>query len=60
MVVEAFVLFLPVTLEVNGGSYTIAVLGDRHAERIMMRSCLAVICLFLEVFMNFPYYLLFI
>ena len=28
---EAFVLFFPVTLDISGGSYTIAVLGDRHA-----------------------------
>ena len=32
MVAEAFVLFFPVTLEVNGGIYTIDVLRDRHAE----------------------------
>ena len=29
---EAFVLFFIVTLELNGGSYTITVIGDRHAE----------------------------
>ena len=54
MVVEAFVLFFPVTLELNGGRYNIAVLGDRHAERILMISCLTVICLFLEVLIQFP------
>ena len=59
MVVEAFALFFPVTLELNGGIYTIAVLGDRHEERILMRSFLTVICLFLEFFMQFPYSLLF-
>ena len=32
MVVEAFVLFFSVTTELNGGIYTIAVLGDIHAE----------------------------
>ena len=32
MVAEAFVLFFLVTLELNGGSYTIDVLGDRHVE----------------------------
>ena len=32
MVVEEFVLFLLVTLEINGGSYTIAVLGDVYIE----------------------------
>ena len=31
MVVEAFVLFFLVTLEVNGGSLTIAVIVDRYA-----------------------------
>ena len=60
MVSEAFVLFPPVKPELNGGSYTIAVLRDRHTERIMMRNCLAVLFLFLEVLMQFPYYLLFI
>ena len=34
MVVEAFVLFSPVTPELNDGSYTIAVLGDIHAKQI--------------------------
>ena len=37
-VAEAFVLFLPVTPELNGKIQTIAVLGDRHAERILMRN----------------------
>ena len=60
MVVEVFVLFFPVILELNSGSKTIDVLGDRHSELILMRSCLTVICLFLEVFMQFPYSLLFI
>ena len=55
MVAEVFVLFFPVSLEINGGSYTIAVLGNRHTELILMRICLTVICLFLEVFMQFPY-----
>ena len=32
MVAEAFFFFFLVTLELNGGSYTITVLGDRHAE----------------------------
>ena len=32
MVAEAFVLFFPVTPEINGGSLTIAVLVDRYAE----------------------------
>ena len=31
MVTDAFVLFFLVTLTLNGGSYTIAVLGDRNA-----------------------------
>ena len=31
MVAEAFVLFFPVTSELDGGSYTIAVIVDRHA-----------------------------
>ena len=30
MVAEAFVLFFTITLEINDGNYTIAVLGDRH------------------------------
>ena len=42
MVAELFVLFFPVTLELNGGSYTIAVIVDIHAERILVRSCLTV------------------
>ena len=42
MVVETFVLFFTVTLELNGVSYTIAVLGDRNAELILMRSFLTV------------------
>ena len=33
MVYEAFALFLPVTPELDGGIYTIAVLGDRHVEK---------------------------
>ena len=60
MVVEAFVLFCPRTLELNFESYTIVVLGDRHVELIPMRSVLTVICLLLEVLMQFYYYLLFI
>ena len=60
MVVEVFVLFFSVTLEINGGIYTISMIGDIHAERILMRSCLTVICLFIEVFTQFPYCLLFI
>ena len=60
MVVEEFVLFSLVTLELNGASYTIAVLGDIHAKRILMRICFTVIFLFLEIFMQFPYSLLFI
>ena len=60
VVAEAFVLFFPVTLELNGGSYTIAVLRDKHAERILMGSFLAVICLFIEVLMQFPYSRMFI
>ena len=32
MIAEAFVLFFPVSPELNGGSQTIAVFGDRHAE----------------------------
>ena len=60
MVVEAFVLFSPVTPELNGGSYTLAVLGDIHAKQILMRNYLMVICLFLEVLIQFPYSLLFI
>ena len=55
MVAEAFVLFFIVTLELNVGRYTITVLGDRHAELILVGSCLTVICLFIEVFMKFPY-----
>ena len=43
MVAEAFVLFFPVTPELNGGSYTISVLGDIHAERILMISVLVVL-----------------
>ena len=42
MVAEAFVLFSPVTPELNGGRYTIAVIRDRHAERILMINCLTV------------------
>ena len=60
MVVEAFVLFFPVTLELNGGSQIIAVIRDRHAERILMISCLTVIYFFIEVFMEFPNFLMFI
>ena len=43
MVVEEFVLFFPVAPELNGGSYTIAVIGDRRLEQILMRCCLMVI-----------------
>ena len=32
IVAEAFVLFFPDTPELNGGIYTIAVLGDIHAD----------------------------
>ena len=60
MAADAFVLFFPVGPEFNGGSYTVDVLGDRHAELILMRSCLNVEYLFLEVLMQFPYSLLFI
>ena len=42
MVAEAFVLFFTVAPELNGGSYTISVLGDRQAEKIMMRMFLMV------------------
>ena len=42
MVSEAFVLFFPVTLELNGGNYTVSVLVDRHAERILMINVLTV------------------
>ena len=42
MVVEVFVLFFPVTPELNSGSYTISVIVDRHAELILVRSCLTV------------------
>ena len=31
IVVEAFGLFFPVAPKLNGGSYTISVLGDRHS-----------------------------
>ena len=40
MVAELFVLFFPVTFELNGGSYTIDMTVDRHAERILVGSCL--------------------
>ena len=60
MIAEAFVLFSPVTTELNDGSYTVAVLGDIHAKQILMRNYLTVIFLFLEVLMQFPYSLLFI
>ena len=40
MIAEAFVLFFPVSPELNGGIYTIAMIGDRHVERIMIRSFL--------------------
>ena len=60
MVAEAFVLFFPVTPELNSGGYTIAVLGDRHAEQILMIFVLAVLILFLEVLIQFPYSLLFV
>ena len=43
MVAEEFVLFLPVSTELNGGSYTIAVLRDIHVERILTRTCFTVI-----------------
>ena len=42
MAAESFVLFFPVAPKLNGERYTIAVLGDRNAERILMRSCLMV------------------
>ena len=32
MVADAFVFFPPITLEINGGSYTISVPRDRYAE----------------------------
>ena len=54
MVVEAFVLFLLVALELNGGIYTIAVIGDRHVERILIILFLMFICLFIEFFTEFP------
>ena len=60
MVAEAFVLFFPVTPELNGGSYAIAVLVDRHSERILVIFFLAVLILFLEVLIQFPYSLLFL
>ena len=60
MVAEAFVFFSPVTPEINGGRYTIAVLVDIHAKQILMRKYLIVWCLFLEVLMQIPYSLLFI
>ena len=59
-VVEAFVLFFSVAIELNGGRYTIAVLGDIHAEIVLMRSCLIVVYLFPEVLMKLPYSLLLI
>ena len=60
MVAETFVLFFPVTPELSDGSYTIAVIGDRHAELILIIHFLTVLFLFLEVLMQFPYSLLFI
>ena len=42
IVVEAFVLFFSVTPELNGGSLTIDVLGDRHTEQILVINCLTV------------------
>ena len=36
MVAEAFVLFFPVTPELSDGSYTIAVIGCRHAKIILI------------------------
>ena len=42
MVVEAFLVFYPVTPELNGGSKTISVLGYRHAELTLMMICLRV------------------
>ena len=49
-----------VTIESNGGSYNIDVLGDRHAEQILMRICLKVLCLFVKVLIQLPYSILFI
>ena len=42
IVVEAFVLFFSVTPELNGGSLTIDVLGDRQTEQILVINCLTV------------------
>ena len=60
MVADVFVLFFLVTPEPNGGIYTIAMLRDRHAERILMRKFFTVWFLFLEVLMQFPSSLLFV
>ena len=60
MVGVAFVLFVPISNTKCGGSYTIAVLREVHAQIIFMRSCLAVIFLFVEVMVKVSYSLLFI
>ena len=55
-----FVLFVPTSIENDGGSYTIAVIRESNYETSLMISCLAFICFLIEVMVMFHYYLLFI
>ena len=60
MVGVEFILLVNTVTAHNDGSYTIAVLRESHAEIILMRSCLKIIFLFIEVMGKLPYSLLLI
>ena len=46
MVGLAFVMFVPTAISHNGGSYIIDVLIEIHYDRIFMRRCLEVKCIY--------------
>ena len=60
MVGVAFVLFVPTAISQNGGSWAISVIRESRAERILVRTCLVVRLMVIEVMVKFPYPLLLI